>query len=125
MGVDEVDNVFEHRRVRLGEYPVAEVEDVPRVVAIASQHIGNRCVDGLDRGEADGGVEVALENRVRACPSTGFVQGDPPVDTEHVGAGGSHQVEYLAGAYSEVNSGNAQVGDPVEDRSAGGSTYFS
>ena len=117
--MDQVDDVLEDRRVRLGEHPVSEVEDVTGMVGVASQDVGNRRVDDPDRGEADGGVEVALEDGVLAEPLAGNVKGDAPVDTDAI-----------SGRISPVPTPKWILGTPrsatsSNTRRLAGSTYFS
>jgi hypothetical protein len=59
--VHELDHGFEDVRLGLREHAVAEVEDVPgKALCLSEDGIGG-AEDDVDGGEADGGVEVALQ----------------------------------------------------------------
>ncbi len=99
---------------------MAQVEHVPRPAPVAAEHVGDGGLDGRRRRQAHRRVEVALHGHVGRESGAADVQGHPPVDAHHVGAGLGEQAEQLAGAHAEVDAGHVEVGQPGEDATAGG-----
>src|SRR3954447_13770903 len=58
--VDQLDQPCEHVRVGLGQYPVAQVEDVAGAAGAAVEPPQPRPLDHRPRGQAQGRVEVPL-----------------------------------------------------------------
>ena len=79
--------------------PVVAVQDV--------RHLG---LDEIPRGQAHGGVEVALYGDVGSDALAGGVEGNSPVDADDVGARVRHQAEQLAGADAEMDAWHVGAG---------------
>src|SRR5262249_42427922 len=91
----------------LGQDAVPEVEDVTGTTGGLTEDGGRARPDGRDRGEQRQRVEVALHGHVVADARPGGVEVDPPVDPDHVAAGGAHAFEQAGGAGAEVDHGCA------------------
>jgi hypothetical protein len=116
--VDEVDDRPEHSGVGLRKDAVSEVEDVTREVACLLEDLSRRAESHLARREADRGVEVALQGEPASCgldPARRRAKRDPPVHTDHLGAGRCHQPEELARPDTEVDPGDPEVLEAGED----------
>src|SRR5260370_28051826 len=94
-----------HRGLR--QDTVSEVEDVAGARAGALQQIGDGQLELGQWREEDGGIEVALDRRAVADVHPGLVDVDPPIDAEHVAAGGMQLAEEPGGAGAEVNHRHA------------------
>ena len=84
-----------------------------------AEHFAGLGQRGLDAGEHDRRVEVALDGEA-TDPLSGLAERHPPVDADHVGAGLGEQAEQLAGANTEVHAGHVEVGQLGEDPLGGG-----
>ena len=85
-------------------------------------------VDHVPGGQAQGGIEVALDGDAGSDPSPGLVEGDPPVHAHHRAAGLGHRRQQLAGADAEEDGGHVRVGRrpaPRRARRVAGSTNSS
>ena len=115
MGVDLFYDPFQDRRVGLRKHPVAQVEHVARMSAVAAQDVGHLGLYHLSRPQAHRRVQVALKDSVGTEPAAGLVQGYPPVHPDHVSSSGGHEREDLPGTDPEVDTGYIQVCEPFED----------
>src|SRR4051812_1995792 len=86
--VHELAQAAEHGRIGLRQDAVAEVEDVPRAAAGLAEHVLCGLLDALPGAEEHGRVEVALDAAVRPDLVPAAREADPPVEADHVAAGG-------------------------------------
>jgi len=96
--VDELHHAGDDRGVGIGQYAVAEVEDVACRGAALAHDPAYLTLDDRPLGEQQGGIEIALHDRSSADPTGRLVQWDAPVGTDHVGTGRPDEVEKLPGA---------------------------
>src|SRR5438128_10461377 len=101
--VHECTKTAESRGVGLRKHAVTEVEDVTRPTARPAEHVERRGLDALPRAEQDGGVEIALDAALGADLVPAAVELDPPVEADHVAAGGSHLREQRSRPGAEVD----------------------
>src|SRR5258708_38731010 len=99
----ELDDAFENRRIGLGQYPVPEVEDVPRIAVIAREHITDFVGNDRPWGQRDRGIEIALQSHVVTKGLARVVEMRAPIDTDDIGARIAHQGEELSGMHAEMN----------------------
>ena len=93
---------------RAGNDAVAEVEDVAGPSTGGAQNLFDALLEKFDRGEERDGIEIALHCVTVADGAPAFVEGLPPVEADHVGAGRSHGFEQARGFNAEVDDGHAQ-----------------
>ena len=113
--VHHLDDGLKHARIGLWQYAVTEIEHVPRQARRLGQDPFGGARHDLDRSQADGRIQVALEGDVRPDPSRRHLQRHPPVDADDIRARARHQAEQLAGPHSEMDAGDAQIGEAFED----------
>ena len=85
----------------LGDVYKSQFEHVGAPGPRLAEHFAGLGQRGLDAGEHDRRVEVALDGEA-TDPLSGLAERHPPVDADHVGAGLGEQAEQLAGANTEV-----------------------
>src|SRR5665809_76577 len=112
--VHEVDQTTEPVRVGRGEDPVSQVEDVAPAPA-ELEHLERLQPEHLPRREAGGRVEIPLHDRRRAQAPACVVERGSPVDSDDLGRGLGQEPEQLPGGDSEVDPGNAEVLEALED----------
>ena len=93
---------------------------VPVPSAARASTVPRRVLDDGPGREAERGVEVSLHRMALPDAAARLVEGDAPVDADHVGPRRAHEPEQLAGADAEEDRGHAQVGDPLEHGAGGG-----
>src|SRR5579875_2768061 len=86
--MDELDQRMQVFQRRLGEDPVPKVEDMARPPASPAQHVLGAPPDQGGRPEEDGWVEIPLHTPVEADAAPTDVEGDAPVESDHVWTGG-------------------------------------
>ena len=69
--------------------------------------------------EAGGRVEVSLQGLPWADPDAGQVEWDPPVDTDHVGAGVGEAGQQFARSHAEHDAGHLVGRQAVKDAAKG------
>ena len=111
--MDQLAQPAEHVGIGLREHAVAEVEDVTGSAAGAGEHVARAGGDALPRREQQGGVEVAL-HAPHADAFPAFVEGDPPVEPDHIAAGRRHHLEERRGAGAEMDRRHPRVAQRVE-----------
>ena len=91
-------------------HAVAQVEHVAGMATVASEHVAGALDGRSDPGQHHCRIEVALERDVVPEASAGPVEGNPPVDADHVGARVADQLQQFAGGHPEVDAGHTRVG---------------
>ena len=110
--------------IRLGQHPVAEVEDMARGVPGRPEYLPRLGGGHLPGGQAHGRVEVALDGDTGPDTPPGVVQRDPPVDTHDGAAGSGHRGQQLARAHPEQDGGNPVMGlGQLGEEPGGGGQY--
>src|ERR1700722_8640870 len=105
---------FERGRIGRRQDAVSEVEDVARVAAGARENFARSRYGNVDAPEAARGVEVALDcTTTDAAPS--LVEVHVPVDADDRTVGRGHEVEQFAGADTEQDRGDTEIGDARQD----------
>src|SRR3954470_17761446 len=101
--VDERAQPSENGGVGLREDAVAEVEEVPGAARGSGEHVERRRLDPLPGAEEDGGIEIPLHAALEADLVPAAVEVDPPVEADHVAAGGGHVPEEGSRPRAEVD----------------------
>jgi hypothetical protein len=107
--VDVVGEAGQDVRVRLGQNPVTQVEDVTWSWPGLRHDPVSAVADHRPGGQADGRVQVALEGLVLTDTPAGLVQRNPPVHPDHIRPGPRHQSEELSGSDAEMNSRHPEI----------------
>src|SRR5512145_1050608 len=94
---------------------MAEVEDVPRLCARAAQDVVDAAEQPLLRTEQQRWVEVALHGEVRTDDLAAAVEGSAPVEADDVSSRLTHGAEQVPGARAEVDEGDVERGEAIED----------
>ena len=87
------------------QHAMAQVEHVPLGRATAGEHVPGSLLDDFPRREQDSRIEVALQCLSRLHPPDGLVEGDAPIDANHVRARLGHEPEQLTRSDSEMDAG--------------------
>jgi len=99
---------------------MAEVEDVAGTVGGVGEDFGDAGLeDGFGREEGDG-VEIALDRGGVAEGVPGAVERCAPVEAEDVGAGFLHGGEERGSVHAEVDDGDAEGADALDEFCGGG-----
>ena len=77
-------------------------------------------LEDVEGGEEGDGVEIALDGGAVADGAPAFVEGDAPVEAEDVGAGFGHGGEHGGGVDAEVDDGDAEGLDALDELGGGG-----
>src|SRR5712691_3524797 len=109
---------------RLGDDAVPEIEDVPRPAARAVEHLPDLATEDIARREQSSGIEVPLDSLAALKPGPGDVEGNAPVDADHVPAGRGEVLEKGARPRAEVDDRNVRRGGERQRRAAVGQHVF-
>ena len=82
--VDEINKPGEEVRWRVGEYPVAQVEDVPGAAIRSSENTGGRLLYRRERRQQNRGLKIPLQPPIEADSPPRLVESDPPIDADDV-----------------------------------------
>ncbi len=99
----------------VGQYAVAEIEDVSRTPGGAAQHVVRGAEHAFHRREQQRRIEVPLDGAVVADHGPGLVEPLAPVHANHVPAGVLHVRQDRAGPDPEVNRRDTGVRERVEN----------
>src|ERR1700722_14887496 len=70
-----------------GNDAVPQIEDVPGAAAGLGEYLTHAFAEQIFTGKKSDGVEVALHGNRVAEGGPALVQGHPPIESDHVGAG--------------------------------------
>ena len=104
---------------------MAEIEDVAGAAGGAGEHVARAGLDALPRAEQRRRIEVALHAAVVADDGPAVVERDPPVEADHVAAGGGHRGQQRRGARAEVDRRHAGLASAARTRADHGATNSS
>ena len=81
----------------------------------APQNIRDPSLDLMDRPEQGDRIKVSLHRTIVAHEGPGFVERDPPIDSDHISACLPHRLQNCRGACAEVNKRHAFVLQSLEN----------
>ena len=85
-----------------------QIEDVPGPAAGLGEYLTHAFAEQIFSGKKSDGVEVALHRNRVAEGGPALVQGHPPIETDHVGAGLAHGGQKGCGVHAEVDDRHSQ-----------------
>jgi len=103
-----------------GDDAMAQVEDVAGTVRGQLEDFGDAGFEDGFRGEQGDGVEIALNGAAWAGGADAFIEGDAPVEAEDVCSGFAEGGEQACGIYAEVDDGDAEGLDALDEFCGGG-----
>src|SRR5215217_6045075 len=112
--MDVVDEALDVIDRCLRQHAVAEVEDVTGRAAGPIEHCPRARLNCLPGSEERRRVEVALDGDRAAEPSPRLAEVDPPIDADHVRAGGAESFEESSRTDAEEDDWYAGVFDRLD-----------
>ncbi len=98
---------------------MAEIEDVSGTSGGEGEHFADARLENIFRCEKGDGVEIALHGAAGTCSAPTLVEGNAPVESEDVGGGLAHRGEQRCRVDAEVDDGNAEGLDSLDQLGGG------
>ena len=104
-----VDDGSEHARVARRVHAVAEIEDVPWLSTVVGEDRLGTGNGDVSAGEDQRRIEVALQGDVGSEALARRADRRPPVEPDHLGAGGGHRLDEVIAADAEMDAGRIRM----------------